>query len=161
SRAGARSSVFSSNHDRDRPQQEEAVAPERPTGDVEVVEAHHLLEGDRAAPEHLPEARHPRLQVEPPERPVVDVLRLLGEKRTGPAESSLISNAKSASTGASRTSASVATTRSSARFSTCARRDSRSGGKPTSGIPSTVKMSALGPTSSYRRGTMSIWTSMS
>ena len=48
-----------------------------------------------------------------------------------------------------------------ARLSSRDERESRSGGRPTSGMPSTVWMPTSAPTISNRRGTMSIWTSRS
>src|SRR2546421_13040046 len=58
------------------------VAPQRPAGDVEIVQPNHLLERDVAAAEHLPEAGHPRLEVEPAAAPGLDVLVLARDQRT-------------------------------------------------------------------------------
>ena len=49
----------------DRAQDQPHVVPERPVGDVEVVQLHHLLERDPGSPQHLPEAGQARSEVDP------------------------------------------------------------------------------------------------
>src|SRR3954452_19881822 len=63
------------------PDEEARVLPQRPVGHVQVVELHHLLEGDARPAEHLPRAGEARRQVEPPLAPAVDLLLELRRHR--------------------------------------------------------------------------------
>src|SRR3954447_1465962 len=63
------------------PDEEARVLPQRPVGHVQVVELHHLLEGDARPAEHLPRAGEARSQVEPPLAPAVDLLLELRRHR--------------------------------------------------------------------------------
>src|SRR5438445_538240 len=60
-------------HDeRDGPQHDLDVLPDRPVDDVEVVEREHLAQRDPRGAEHLPEPRHAGVQVQPAPVPAAD-----------------------------------------------------------------------------------------
>ena len=80
-------------------------------------------------------------------------------KKTGPGEPRLIRKAMNANSGAATSSATRRETMSIDALDPPRRAgDARPDGSPTSGSPSIVWTPAFGPTSSNRRGTMSIWT---
>ena len=83
---------------------------------------------------------------------------LVCRKKTGPGDSRLIRIAAITKTGAVNTRRTVAPTTSTTRFVMREDRRSRAGGTVRSGRPSSRWMSALGPTSSKRRGTRSTMT---
>src|SRR5436853_5077252 len=68
------------------PDEEAVVLPQGPVGHVQVVELHHLLEGDARPAEHLPRPGEARGQVEPSLAPAVDLLRQRRGHRPWPHE---------------------------------------------------------------------------
>src|SRR4051794_38452095 len=68
--------------DADGLEQQADIAPEGPVRDVEVVEFDHLLERDPRPPQHLPQARHPRGEVEAVACVAVDATVLVLDERT-------------------------------------------------------------------------------
>src|SRR5918992_5296023 len=77
--------------DEDGAQEQADVAPQAPVGDVEVVELDHLLERDGGPSEDLPQARDPRLEVEPPPPPAVDLAVRVERHRPRPNQAHLAS----------------------------------------------------------------------
>src|SRR5438128_1339519 len=64
-----------------RPDDQAHIPPQRPVGDVQVIEAHHLLERDARAAEYLPEAGDSGCEVQSPASPLANLLVLLGHER--------------------------------------------------------------------------------
>src|SRR3954453_14038097 len=62
------------------------VAPQRPVGDVEVVDRDHLPQRDLRGAEDLPLTGHAGLEVQPPAVPALDAGVLLGYERARPNE---------------------------------------------------------------------------
>src|ERR1700733_5581828 len=72
-----------------RPQHQSDVLPKTPVHYVQVVELHHLFEGDTGPAEDLPVTRDPRREVEAPARPGLDVLVLGRDQWTRPDQTHL------------------------------------------------------------------------
>src|SRR3954463_13254368 len=69
------------NQGRERTDDQPEVAPQRPVGDVDVVQPRHFIEGNIAGSEHLPHSRDPRLQAEAIARPLADMDVLFEDQR--------------------------------------------------------------------------------
>src|SRR3954451_25354519 len=74
---------------RDRAEQDLHVAPQRPVGDVQVVDLYHLLERYPGRSEDLPVPRHPGHQVKAAAVPALHLVVLVDDQRPRPDQAHL------------------------------------------------------------------------
>src|SRR5215210_3612352 len=71
-------------HHWDRLAEDLEVPPERPVRDVDVVELHHLVEGQVVPAQDLPQAGNARREIESAAGPTLDLARLVNYERPRP-----------------------------------------------------------------------------